>query len=118
VLPPKWAESVEIFHTCLERPAGCETSCKWLRVGHNGRGSGAEMSTIESKVDALWMWQNGYSTSHTRWEAAINFHVGLPLMIIGPDPKVMQRSGQDGSNGEPYVNHLPGHPELFLLAPS
>jgi hypothetical protein len=23
----------------------------------------------------------------------------------------------DGSNGEPYVNSLPGHPELFLVIP-
>ena len=24
---------------------------------------------------------------------------------------------QNGSNGEPYVNHLPGHPELDLVIP-
>jgi len=29
----------------------------------------------------------------------------------------MQTSNQDGSNGEPYVNHLPGHTELFLVIP-
>jgi hypothetical protein len=26
-------------------------------------------------------------------------------------------SNLDGPNGEPYVNHLPGHPELFLAIP-
>jgi hypothetical protein len=45
------------------------------------------------------------------------FHVGPHIMIIGLDPKTMQALNQDGSNGEPYVNHLPGHPELFLVIP-
>jgi hypothetical protein len=38
-------------------------------------------------------------------------------MIIGPDQKVMRTLNQNGSNGEPYVNHLPGHPELYLVIP-
>jgi hypothetical protein len=45
------------------------------------------------------------------------FHVGPHIMIIGPDQKVMQTLNHDGSNGEPYVNHLPGHSELYLVIP-
>ena len=45
------------------------------------------------------------------------FHVGLHIMIIGPDQEMMQTMNQDGSNVEPYVNHLPGQPELFLVIP-
>jgi hypothetical protein len=45
------------------------------------------------------------------------FHVGPHIMIIGPDQKLMLTLNQDGSNGEPYVNHLPGHPELYLVIP-
>ncbi len=45
------------------------------------------------------------------------FHVGPHIMIIGLDQKTMQTLNQDGSNGEPYVNHLPGRPELFLVIP-
>jgi hypothetical protein len=45
------------------------------------------------------------------------FHAGPHIMIIGPDQKMMQTLNQDRSNGEPYVNHLPGHPELFLVIP-
>jgi len=45
------------------------------------------------------------------------FHVGPQVMIIGLDQKTMQTLNQDGSNGEPYVNHLPGHPEVFLVIP-
>jgi PAS domain S-box-containing protein len=36
---------------------------------------------------------------------------------IGLDQKTMQTLNQDRSNGEPYVNHLPGHAELFLVIP-
>ena len=45
------------------------------------------------------------------------FHVGPHIMIIGLDQKMIQTFNQDGSNGEPYVNHLPGHAELFLVIP-
>jgi hypothetical protein len=45
------------------------------------------------------------------------FHVGPHIMIIGLDQKTMQTLNPDGSNGEPYVNSLPGHPELFLVIP-
>ena len=30
---------------------------------------------------------------------------------------MMQTLNHDGSNGEPYVNHLPGHSELYLVVP-
>jgi len=45
------------------------------------------------------------------------FHVGPHIMIIGLDQKIMQTLNHDGSNGEPYVNHLPGRSELFLVIP-
>jgi len=45
------------------------------------------------------------------------FHVGPHIMIIGLDQKMMQTLNQDGSNGEPYVNSLPGHTELYLVIP-
>src|SRR6202045_2332327 len=41
------------------------------------------------------------------------FHVGPHIMIIGLDQKTMQTLNQDASNGEPYVNSLPGSSELF-----
>jgi hypothetical protein len=45
------------------------------------------------------------------------FQVGPHIMIIGLDQKTMHTLNQDGSIGEPYVNHLPGHLELFLVIP-
>ncbi len=45
------------------------------------------------------------------------FHVGPHIMIIGPDQKMLRTLNQDGSKGEPYVNHLSDHAELFLVIP-
>ena len=45
------------------------------------------------------------------------FHVGPHIMITGLDQEMMQTLNHDGSNGEPYVNSLPGHSELFLVIP-
>jgi hypothetical protein len=45
------------------------------------------------------------------------FHVGPHIMIAGLDQKMLQTLNQDGSNGEPYVNHLAGHSELYLVIP-
>ncbi len=45
------------------------------------------------------------------------FHVGPHIMIIGPDQKMLETLNHDGSNGEPYVNHLPGRTELYLVIP-
>lgn len=45
------------------------------------------------------------------------FHVGPHIMIVGLDQKMMQTLNHDGSNGEPYVNHLPGRSELYSVIP-
>jgi len=45
------------------------------------------------------------------------FHVGPHIMIIGLDQKILQTLNHDGSNGEPYVNHLPSRSELYLVIP-
>jgi hypothetical protein len=45
------------------------------------------------------------------------FHVGPHIMIVGPDQKMLGTLNHDGSSGEPYVNHLPGRTELYLVIP-
>jgi hypothetical protein len=45
------------------------------------------------------------------------FHVEPHIMIIGLDPKTMQTLNRTDRIVEPYVNHLPGRPELFLVIP-
>jgi hypothetical protein len=39
-------------------------------------------------------------------------------MIVGLDQKMLQTFNQDGSNGQPYANHLPGRTELYLVTPN
>ena len=36
-------------------------------------------------------------------------------MIIGLDQKIMQTLNHDGSNGEPYVNHLSAAPSYLVI---
>jgi hypothetical protein len=45
------------------------------------------------------------------------FHVGPHIMIIGLDQKTLRTLNRDASNGEPYVNSLPGRSELYLVIP-
>jgi hypothetical protein len=45
------------------------------------------------------------------------FHLGPHIMILGLD-QLLRTFNQDGSNGEPYADHLDGpHSELFLVIP-
>jgi hypothetical protein len=46
------------------------------------------------------------------------FHVGPHIMIVGLDQKMSQTFNRDGSNGQPYANHLPGRTELYLVIPN
>ena len=45
------------------------------------------------------------------------FHVGPHLMVVSPHQADFQGFNRDGSNGMPYVTHLPGRTELFLVMP-
>jgi hypothetical protein len=45
------------------------------------------------------------------------FHVGPHLMVVSPHQDDFQGFNRDGSNGQPYVAHLPGRTELYLVMP-
>jgi len=45
------------------------------------------------------------------------FRVGPHLMVVSPHQDDFQGFNRDGSNGMPYVAHLPGHTELYLVMP-
>lgn len=45
------------------------------------------------------------------------FHVGPHLMIVSPRQDDFQGLNRDASNGMPYVTHLSGRTELFLVMP-
>ena len=43
------------------------------------------------------------------------FHVGSHPMIVSPHQDDFQGFNRDGSNGMPYMAHLPGRTELYLF---
>jgi hypothetical protein len=47
------------------------------------------------------------------------FHVGPHIMIVSPheNQKELESFSHDGSNGMPYVAHLPGGKDLYLVMP-
>jgi len=45
------------------------------------------------------------------------FHVGPHLMVVSPHQDDFEGFNRDGSNGMPYVAHLPGRTELYLVMP-
>jgi hypothetical protein len=56
------------------------------------------------------------NTSHALGSGA-EFRVGPHIMIVGLDQELLQKLNHDGSNGQAYVNTIPGHRELFLVIP-
>jgi hypothetical protein len=46
-----------------------------------------------------------------------DFHVGPHMMVVSPHQDDFQGFNRDGSNGMPYVAHLPNRTELYLVIP-
>jgi hypothetical protein len=47
----------------------------------------------------------------------MDFHVGPHIMIVSPHQEELQSFNHDGSNGMPYVAHLPNGTQLYLVMP-
>ena len=45
------------------------------------------------------------------------YHVGPHAMIITPHNEDLSKFNRDGSTGQIYISHLPGHSELYLIIP-
>jgi hypothetical protein len=45
------------------------------------------------------------------------FHVGPHIMVVSPHQDELQGFGHDGSDGMPYVAHLPKGTQLYLVMP-
>ncbi|MFZ0581507.1 MAG: hypothetical protein WAN72_03315 [Candidatus Acidiferrales bacterium] len=69
-------------------------------------------------VGISYMYEGKWVPNKSRAIASgAEFRVGPHIMIVGLDQKMLQTFNHDGSNGEAYVNTLPGHSELFLVIP-
>jgi hypothetical protein len=110
--------------TCLPGPAqstddepGCfdQVFLQFVKDSIAGRTPNVQSVGISYMYKGLWVPNKSHAMG-----SGNEFHVGPHIMIIGLDQKILQTFNQDGSTGEPYVNHLqlPGrHPELFLVIP-
>ena len=93
---------------------GCydQVFLQFLKDSISGRTPNVQSVGISYMYGGKWVPNTSHAMGHGH-----EFHVGPHIMIIGLDQKMMQTLNQDGSNGEPYVNHLPGRTELYLVIP-
>jgi hypothetical protein len=108
--------------TCLPGAPGAahdEPGCfdqvflQFMKDSIAGRTPNVQSVGISYMYGGFWVPNKSHTTG-----SGDEFHVGPHIMIIGLDQKTLQPLNRDGSNGEPYVNHLAGqHSELFLVIP-
>jgi len=88
---------------------GCfdQVFLKFMKDGMAGRTPDVQSPGISYMYGGFWVPSKSMGSGN-------EFHVGPHIMIIGLDQKMMHTLNHDGSNGEAYVNHLPGRSELYL----
>ena len=93
---------------------GCfdQVFLQFIKDGVAGRTPNVRSVGISYMYGGFWVPNKSHATG-----SGNEFHVGPHIMIIGPDQKMLRTLNQDGSKGEPYVNHLSDHAELFLVIP-
>jgi len=74
------------------------------------------------KVGIAYMYVGAWvpnKSGDTKTPPGEDFHVGPHIMIVSPheNQKELQSFSHDGSNGMPYVAHLPGGTDLYLVIP-
>jgi hypothetical protein len=107
--------------TCLPRipdlphdEPGCfdHVFLQFIKDSIAGRTPNVQPVGISYMYGGFWVPNKSHALGNGK-----EFHVGPHIMIIGPDQKMLQTLNQDGSNGEPYANHLSGHSERYLVIP-
>jgi hypothetical protein len=106
--------------TCLPGDPGFphdEPACfdpeflRWIQDSRAGRTPRIE------HIATAYMYAGAWVKAMKDGSADPEFHVGPHLMVIGPHQDEFQGFNRDGSNGMPYVTHLPDRTELFLVMP-
>src|SRR5262249_28928721 len=82
----------------------------WMQDGLAGRTPRTDRIGIPDMYVGAWV------KSATGASSGQEFHIGPHLMVVGPHQDEFQGFNRDGSDGMPYVTHLPNHTELFLVA--
>jgi hypothetical protein len=110
----QWVDCLPGFPGAAHDEPGCfdQVFLQFIKETSAGRTPNVQRVGISYMHGGKWVPNESHAMG-----SGTEFHVGPHIMIIGLDPKMMPTLNQDGSNGETYVNHLPGHPELFLVIP-
>jgi hypothetical protein len=93
---------------CLDK-----TSMQWIKD------SLADRPVHINQIGVMYMFSGAWvpdlhGTSHS---SDRTYHVGPHVMIITPHNEDLEKFNRDGSTGQIYVSHLPGHSELYLIMP-
>ncbi len=86
---------------------------QWMQDSLAGREPHIDSVGIAYMYIGAWVPDTtGKSPDHT-------FHVGPHIMIVSPhkNQDELRKLSHDGSNGMPYVAHLPGRADLYLVMP-
>jgi hypothetical protein len=95
---------------------GCfdPTFMQWIKDSLAGREPHIETVGIAYMYVGAWVPNKSGGSSKSG-----DFHVGPHIMIVSPreNQKELQQFSHDGSNGMPYVAHLPNGTDLYLVMP-
>ena len=96
---------------------GCfdRTFLQWMKDSLAGRAPQIESVGIAYMYVGAWV----PDTSKGTHAADHEFHVGPHIMIVSPhkNQDELEKLSHDGSNRMPYVAHLPGRTDLYLVMP-
>jgi hypothetical protein len=93
---------------CLDK-----TSMQWIKDSLADRPVHIDQIGVMYMLSGAWvpdLHGTSPSADHT-------YHVGPHAMIITPHNEDLARFNRDGSTGQIYISHLPGHSELYLIIP-
>ena len=97
---------------------GCfdPTFMQWIKDSLAGRDPHIETVGIAYMYVGAWVPNKSGDPNTPKGE---DFHVGPHIMIVSPNEnqKELQGFSHDGSNGMPYVAHLPNGTDLYLVLP-
>jgi hypothetical protein len=89
---------------------------QWIKDSLAGRDPHIETVGIAYMYVGAWIPNKSCKDDAARSK---EFHVGPHIMIVSPhdNQKELQSFSHDGSNGMPYVAHLPNGTDLYLVMP-
>lgn len=70
-----------------------------------------------NRIGIAYMYLGAWVKAAQGASSGREFHVGPHLMVVTPHQDELQGLNRDGSNGMPYVAHLPNGTELYLVMP-